>query len=211
MLSAAALMHVIKASTSDLKENRDIKTTVRKRDPETKTSLIDDKKTDKTTSGNAADAKTDKKDMDISKFLFIVPMGYDGETQLMEPDYELHVGKKEAALFQSDGTFTVHDPPDGFRFATTGENRVMHYQTLLYPDGKKYIPLFDSYKAAVSIYGKNIRISAICFETAVRMCVQEKLDGVVISPGISNVIVSAKKASEAADKETEDSHGSIQA
>ena len=65
----------------------------------------------------------------------------------------------------------------------------MHYQTLKAPDGKRFIPLFTSYNQITAIFGNNIRIGVICYETAKKFVLTENLDGIVVSPGSRDTII----------------------
>lgn len=132
-------------------------------------------------------------ELDIRKAVFIVPFGYEVNEELTEPDYCLHGGPAEAALLNSDGVFVVRDLPVD-KFHTTQDRsavagKIMHYQTIMSPDGKRYFPLFDSYNAATRIYGENIRFTMVCYETARKMAISENLEGIVLCPGTVNQII----------------------
>ena len=122
--------------------------------------------------------------IDIRKAIFITPMGYDSEGPLSEPDMMLHGGQAEADLIDSgDYYFSVKDLPEGFDTGVASGNKIMHFETIKSPDGKRFFPLFDSYNAATHIFGKNIRVSMTCFDTAVKFAKSDFLDGIVVCPG----------------------------
>ncbi len=131
--------------------------------------------------------------LDITKAVFIVPFGYEVNEKLTQPDYCLHGGIKEAALLNGGGVFVACDLPFD-KFHTTQdqsavEGKTMHYQTVMSLDGKRYFPLFDSYRAAVHIYGENVRLAMVCYETAKEMALSEGLEGIVLCPGTISQII----------------------
>ena len=69
----------------------------------------------------------------------------------------------------------------------------MHYQTIANPSGKRYMPLFTSYTIMTSIFGNNIRIGVICYETAKEFCLNEGFEGIVVAPGILNKIITKEE------------------
>lgn len=129
----------------------------------------------------------------ISTSLFLIPVAFEGEEEYPEkPDHELHFGVYEAQMAQFGSKLNCNDLPDSFTPARTARKSVMHYQTLQAPDGKRYIPLFTSYKHIQSIFGGNIRLGVICFETAKKFVLKESLDGIVVSPGSKDAIIPRK-------------------
>ena len=135
--------------------------------------------------------------VDVRKAVFITPMGYEVNEKLENPDYCLHGGLEEAQLLDNGGIFVVFDLPLDKFSTTQDENAVkgktIHYQTLMGPDGRRFFPLFDSYKNAVNIFGKNIRFAMSCYDTAIKMAKEENLSGIVIGPGTSNIMLPIEK------------------
>ena len=129
----------------------------------------------------------------IKELVYIAPFGYNVHEKLLQPDKSIHGGQAEADMLNRGGKFVIHDFPDDFETAkgTVGSN--IHYETIRTMDGKRYMPLFTSYRALINIFGENIRISLICFATAEKLCVKEQLSGIVIGPGDMNIIIPADK------------------
>lgn len=135
-------------------------------------------------------------EIDIRTSLFLIPVAFEDDTGLpAEPDHELHFGVHEAQMAQIGSRLACDDLPQYYTHARTSKSRIMHYQTLKNPDGKRYIPLFSSYDHIKSIFGNNNRLGVICFETATELVLKENLDGIVVSPGSQNIIISRKELS----------------
>ena len=127
---------------------------------------------------------------DVKTSLFLIPVAFEGETEFPdEPDHELHFGIRESQMVQIGAKLACSDLPEGLIPAKAARSEVMHYHTLVAPDGKKYMPLFTSYSQMTSIFGNNIRIGVICFETAKEFVLKENLSGIVVSPGSRNTII----------------------
>lgn len=123
-------------------------------------------------------------EIDIRKAIFITPFGYDQEGPLSEPDMFLHGGQAEADIIDAGGYyFAMKDLPEGFDTSPTASTKTMHYETIKSPDGKRFFPLFDSYDVTTRIFGKNIRLCMTCFDTALKFCKSDNLDGIVVCPG----------------------------
>ena len=132
-------------------------------------------------------------EQDMKTSLFLIPVAFEGEAEFTEePDYELHFGVREAQMTMIGSKLVCDDIPDGFTPAKAAGKKIMHYQTLKAPGGKRFIPLFTSYNQIIAIFGKNIRIGVICYETAREFVLKEKLDGIVVSPGSRDIIIPGK-------------------
>ena len=133
-------------------------------------------------------------DNSVEKALFLIPVNFgDKQEKLTEPDYSLHFGAKESEMLQQGSKVLCADLPAQFKPAETASSELLHYQTIMSRNGLRYMPLFDSYKTMVEIFGTNIRVGVICYETARSFVFKEKLAGIVVSPGGSNTIISAEK------------------
>lgn len=125
----------------------------------------------------------------VKNDLFLIPVCYDGDDEVLSaPDHELHFSAREAQMAVAGASLFALGMPEEFAPATTSRGR-MHYQTIMGPDGKRFMPLFISYDSMVNIFGKNIRIGVICFDTAMEFCRTDNYAGVVVAPGDVNRII----------------------
>ena len=134
--------------------------------------------------------KTEKDDLDIKNDLFIIPIEYEDQlNKTPKSDNYLHFSKTEGEMYKNGSKICCLDIPEYFEFAKEVHNSPMHYQTIANPSGGRYIPLFTSYKVMTSIYGNNLKVGIISYETAKQFCLNEGFNGVVVAPGVLNKII----------------------
>ena len=137
-------------------------------------------------------AENDK--LDEKKDLFIIPIEF--ENSLNKPpvnDTSLHFSQNEKNMYENGTKIWCLELPENFSLATEINSSLMHYQTIAKPTGERYMPLFTSYKTMTSIFGNNIRVGAICYETAKEFCLNEGFEGIVVAPGVLNKIISKEE------------------
>ena len=139
-------------------------------------------------------SKSENDNIDEKNDLFIIPIEFkDSLNKNLENDTSLHFSLKEKNLYENGSKIWCIDLPENFFLSTKINNSLMHYQTIAKPSGERYMPLFTSYKIMTSIFGNNIRVGAICYETAKEFCLNEGFEGIVVAPGILNKIISKEE------------------
>ena len=134
--------------------------------------------------------KTEKDDLDIKNDLFIIPIEYEDElNKSPKSDMYLHFSKTEGEMYNKGSKIWCHELPENFSFAKEIRNSPIHYQTIANPSGERYMPLFNSYNIMTSIYGKNLKVGIISYETAKEFCLKEGFKGIVVAPGNLNKII----------------------
>ena len=138
--------------------------------------------------------KSENDNLDEKTDLFIIPIEF--ENRLNKPpenDTSLHFSLKEKTLYENGSKIWCLDLPENFILSKEINNSLMHYQTIANPSGKRYMPLFTSYTIMTSIFGNNIRVGVICYETAKEFCLNEGFEGIVVAPGILNKIITKEE------------------
>ena len=138
--------------------------------------------------------KSESDNIDEKNDLFIIPIEFeDSLNKPPENDTSLHFSLKEKNLYENGSKIWCIDLPENFSLSTKINNSLMLYQTLAKPSGERYMPLFTSYKTMRSIFGSNIRVGVICYETAKEFCLNEGFEGIVVAPGVLNKIISKEE------------------
>ena len=134
--------------------------------------------------------KSESDNIDEKNDLFIIPIEFeDSLNKPLENDTSLHFSLKEKNLYENGSKIWCIDLPENFSLSTKINNSLMHYQTIEKPNGERYMPLFNSYNIMTSIYGKNLKVGIISYETAKEFCLKEGFKGIVVAPGNLNKII----------------------
>ena len=134
--------------------------------------------------------KTEKDDLDIKNDLFIIPIEYEDElNKSPKSDTYLHFSKTEEEMYNNGSKIWCLELPENFSFEKEIRNSPIHYQTIANPSGERYMPLFNSYNIMTSIYGNNLKVGVISYETAKEFCLKEGFKGIVVAPGDLNKII----------------------
>ena len=134
--------------------------------------------------------KEDNNIIDAKNDLFIIPIEFEDKLN-KPPEYDatLHFSNTEKNMYENGTKIWCLELPENFSLAKEANNSLMHYQTIANPSGDRYMPLFTSFKTMTSIFGNNIRVGVISYETAKEFCLNEGFKGVVVAPGVLNKII----------------------